>query len=986
MKMRFTILSFLVAIVLTACPQPPAPPPIATDWQLDFRGGTVNLDSSALAGAKDPVYRQMLETQLEKHTGLKVGLPIQTAASSRISAGTGISFYVGLKQKDAIPTQSATLEFQGPQKTYGYVDANNQPTQPVNPAGSGWIYSQFQQSQGSGIYRVKAQVSTGVVNAETTIDTNNRLEAPIRYDAGAAPDGTFAAAWDSVPSAKSYLSVLYDLTTKKTVWAAITNQNFVEVISGLTLDQTHNYDLTISAFNFDFNISAKAPIPTGLEAAVNSVIFRRQFSIGVPFLRVERKNRQLNDNETIRIVVSGQPNGEASGSIDFFNSASGALRYELELPSDANVQLSSINGAITNSTSRKLEVKTACGATESDRTVVGQLKTNAGNTPVRNVVIQIECLRSVSVNEVWKQFAGMSSISEFVLNPQGTMLLAVGNEGIRIWETATSKIIYSKGIFPGQQVRSPTWKPDGTQFAYSDTSKVTMVDLASQSEVFSVNISITDRVIWSPDGNKLFISAYNTAKFIRADTGADIMPFVSWTGDISNVSLSPDGTRIAATVFNNSLNSKTLTIWNTGTGEVERRIDTDYFFRGLAWNASGSQIAVGYRNQIRVWDVATGLEQPNLTLSSQNANNEVRMYGWDSSNGRFIVDFDAKLSTVNASSGAFIQEFVAGGVPSVALQSNKIATARSDLGLLTFRIYDLTTTDQSASVTSRADSISSIVWHPNSTIFAVLGTQTARILNKAGDLQRELPVSAGFFWSRDGTQYATSSGSVLQIRDSISGNVVREIQGAAANQVFWNADSSLIAIQESLRVRVLNAITGAEVWRLEDARSVAANPSGTKLVFLVGEMFSQKIQLHTFNTGLKESTVDTTGLGINFSLNWGGSDNRFIGYGGVAGGIVTVFDLASNTNFVVNTNFTSISNYQWDSTGRRIFMLVGNIGTTTSNLVIASGISGDVGNSLINLTSSSFVSPKFAVSPDGSSLVTTLDNSGLKFWNLVYTP
>jgi hypothetical protein len=928
-----------------------------------------------LAGAKDPAYRQMLEQQLEKHTGLKVRLAEQSATTSKVSAGTGISFYVGFKQNGGIPTENATLEFQGPQKAYAYVDANNQPTQPVNPAGSSWIYSQFQQSQGSGTYRVTAKVGSGVINAQTIIDVNNVLQPPDFFEAGASADGTIAANWNNLAQAKSYLAVLYDSTAKKTVWADISNKNFVEGLTELALDQTHTYDLTISAFNFDFNLNAKAPNPSGLETNVNSVIFRKQVSIGTPFLKVERKSKQLNDTETIRMVLSGEPNGEAKGSVELFNSAQGALRYSLELPADADVQLSSISGAIatSNLTPRIIEAKTMCRSTESERTVVGQLKTNAGNNPIRPVLIQIECVRAVTATETWKQVAGMGSVNEFILNLQGTMILAAGYEGIRVWEVATSKIVYARNFFSGGGISSLTWKPDGTQFAYRNTSKVTVVDLVSQNDVFSLDFSIVDRVIWSPIANKLFIAGYNIAKLVQADTGTDIVQFASWTGDISNITWSPDGTRVAATVFNNSLNSKTLTIWNASTGEVERRIDTDYFFRGLSWNNTSSQIAAGYRNQIRVWDVPTGQEQTGLTLTSQNTNDEVNMYGWDSVNQRFIVYFDSQLGTVNASTGVFINQFTSGGTPSISLLSNRIATARSELGLLTLRIYDLTTAALSASVESRSVTITNIVWNPSSAVFAVVGSQTARILNKTGDLQRELPIFNGFFWSRDGSQYATSNGSKLQFRDSISGNIISEIQlSGSANQVFWNSDSSLIAVQESLRIRVLNAVTGVEIWRLEDARSVAISPSRTRLLIRLGESISNvDLRLYNFNTGQMESSINTTGVVFFYSLNWGPDENRFITYGGFAGGVGRIFDLTNNTNYLAESGFSS--KFQWSPDGKRIFVMSA---TAFANFTLStvSPLTGEFSNSLVSLIGENGSAPEFAVSPDGTSLVSSFDN------------
>jgi hypothetical protein len=986
MKMRFSLLGLLSIGLLTACPPPPKP--VANGWTMDFRAGTINLDSSAASGAmQDATYRASLQKIIQQRTGLQLRLPTEATngVKPQASIATGVSFYVALQQNGALPSEKATLEFSGPQKAYSYVDQNNQPTKPIYAAGSSWFYSQIQTSQGSGAYRAQAEVSTGLVSAQANVDVSNVLNPPTSLEVGASPDGTLAADWNAISNAKSYLAIVYDLTAKQVVWSGVGKGNTLEIFSGLTLNPNNSYDLTISAFNFEIDDSPKAPALTGLEANVNSVIFRQRFGVLTPALRLERKSKQFADSSPVQLFPLGKPSGEALDALQIVNSGGGAMRYEFEFPNDANVTVTSgIRGLVRNGIGKTLGVKTICDTNESERTITGQLKTNATNTPNRPVFLRVECVRAViNTTEVWKSLPGINNPNGSALSPDGTKLLMGGSGGLRLWDVTANQIVYSTNVSLGSSDGTITWKPDGSAFAYVSGNQVIVHNATTYTQLLSVDVSssIPSGLAWSPDGTKILVYGY-FAKIINANTGNTLFDMADWRGDISSIQWSPNSANIAAFVFNNSLNSKNVTVWDANTGVVAGQIATPEFVSGIAWSADSSRIAGGGTNKITTWSVASRQEVASLTLPA-TFSNSVTLYAWRSNDQHFVVYFQDKSRTINAVTGNFINEFN-GNTKSIALSSERLLIQMPNN---VYSIFNLETGAEVMPIRNPSGQINTIAWHPDGTKFAVATGQTVQIIDKMGAVLRELPSGEGFFWSRDGSSYATYNNSKLQLRNSDTGSLVREISvSSQPRQVAWNGDGSLIAIQEFTSTRVVNSASGADVWSLADGRSLSANATGTKLLVRIGDDFNNVvIRVYGFATGVLERTVDTTNVSFFFSLAWSSNEDRFLAYGGVAGGLVRMFDLGLNINYLVDISGGGNLSYQWSNDARRLF-LVNRVDSTNFSFAVASPISGDVAAPLLNLTGNFLTPPQIAVSPDGTAVVISYDESGLALYNLTYSP
>jgi WD40 repeat protein len=115
-------------------------------------------------------------------------------------------------------------------------------------------------------------------------------------------------------------------------------------------------------------------------------------------------------------------------------------------------------------------------------------------------------------------------------------------------------------------------------------------------------------VAFSPDGTRIVSGSYDeTIRIWDAKTGEEVVePLKGHTSLVASVAFTPDGTRIVS-----GSSDKTIRVWDAKTGEevVEPLQGHTSLVLSVAFTPDGTRIVSGsYDKTIRVWDAKTGDE------------------------------------------------------------------------------------------------------------------------------------------------------------------------------------------------------------------------------------------------------------------------------------------------------------------------------------------------------------------------------------------
>lgn len=124
---------------------------------------------------------------------------------------------------------------------------------------------------------------------------------------------------------------------------------------------------------------------------------------------------------------------------------------------------------------------------------------------------------------------------------QNELILQQGNE-YYVYQYATKT---SNQILTGLQFKSPTWSPNGTQFAINFQNQLATIQKdGSQFQFIPANIPVTGQIDWSPDGNSILFES-NQAIY-KINIAGGIAQLLSNQQD-SQPRWSPDNTKIVFT-------------------------------------------------------------------------------------------------------------------------------------------------------------------------------------------------------------------------------------------------------------------------------------------------------------------------------------------------------------------------------------------------------------------------------------------------------
>jgi WD40 repeat protein len=213
--------------------------------------------------------------------------------------------------------------------------------------------------------------------------------------------------------------------------------------------------------------------------------------------------------------------------------------------------------------------------------------------------IQIVNIHAGQVTGVYVDITVGDEVRSVAWSPDGGRLASTSLEGlgptarksIKVWDTITHQLIADLSGAQAEPLSSIAWSPDGSKIVSgSDDSTIVIWDVATVSPISTLigHAGFIYTVKWSPDGTKLAsASTDGTGRIWDASTGQTLLTLYGQPSYYIDVDWSPDGQAIVVA------NNRTVTIFNSITGQVINTAEEKNKVNAIAWNPNGSRIAIG---------------------------------------------------------------------------------------------------------------------------------------------------------------------------------------------------------------------------------------------------------------------------------------------------------------------------------------------------------------------------------------------------------
>jgi tetratricopeptide (TPR) repeat protein len=194
-------------------------------------------------------------------------------------------------------------------------------------------------------------------------------------------------------------------------------------------------------------------------------------------------------------------------------------------------------------------------------------------------------------------------------SPDGRLLAAASPTGVRLWDTASGRVI-SQWNSPSVMAR---FSPDGRRLlsAGGADKLVKLWDVASGSQI-GAWAGHTDGVVCvaiSPAGDRAVSGGLDHAILLwDLGTGKNI---ATWTGHkaaVMNLAFTPDGRRVLSASLD-----KTVKVWDAASGKNTATWQTQAFVSAIAVSPDGAQALTGSAGaprgtlpSVTLWDIAGG--------------------------------------------------------------------------------------------------------------------------------------------------------------------------------------------------------------------------------------------------------------------------------------------------------------------------------------------------------------------------------------------
>jgi WD40 repeat protein len=399
-----------------------------------------------------------------------------------------------------------------------------------------------------------------------------------------------------------------------------------------------------------------------------------------------------------------------------------------------------------------------------------------------------------------RQFEGhQQAIYGVAFSPDGKLLVSNGQENtIRVWEVATGKQLRMLSGHQSAHSRF-VFTPDGKYLLSGGAdNKVHLWDPVKGTLLrsFTGHENKVSAVHVSPDGKVLASGGWDkTIRLWEVATTKELFKFGPLDGNLAGVHFSPDGKKLAASTYGGSVYLYDL--------ETDKQLHQMRGHSGAVWPVvfapDGKTVASGGADaSIIFWDPATGQEKKKLlghtegvarlafapdgsTLASASHDNTVRL--WNPKTGEELLPSVRHAGAVN--------------VAVLSPDGKLLVTGGHDRVL---RLWDAASGKPVGSLSGHANPVKSAVFMPDGKQLLSSANQEGIILwdlaSRKEVRRYKTDASIAMTLSPDGKTIAAAAGIKLLRWDVATGEAKRDVECFRTNitKAVWSPDGRLIAV------------------------------------------------------------------------------------------------------------------------------------------------------------------------------------------------